>query len=81
MMHPKAIMVDQIITYKKQAADLKEAGDPDSARLYEKLAASMEVEITGQPQAPAKTAAPQTTVPNEVLPGGAVDTLEGLGRV
>ena len=83
MMDPRAIMVDQIITYKQQAKDLREAGSPDHAALYEKLAASMEAQLTAPPtgRVSGNGVASQTTIPNEVLPGGASEPIEGLGRI
>jgi hypothetical protein len=63
--HPKAVMADSIIAYREQARVLREAGDADAAQVYEKLAASLEIELGGQPpaqipgqQVPAREVAP-----------------------
>ena len=70
MMNPKAILVDQIIAYKEQAALYQEAGDTEAGRLYEKLAASMEAELTApaQPQ-PARQASPIEQAMTEEVTG------------
>lgn len=82
MMHPKAILVDSIIAYREQARRFRRAKPPDidSAKLYEKLAASLEAELT-IPQ-PGRGGAPaEVKVPREVMPSEATQGLEGLGRV
>jgi len=80
MMHPKAITVDQIIAYRQQVKLLKDAGDASSAALYEKLADSLEAELTAPTQPPGRVAE-EPTVPREVTPGETKEPLEGLGRV
>ncbi len=62
MMNPKAIMVDSIIAYKEHSKALREAGDNESAGLYDKLAASLEAELVGQQP-------PQQRTGREVSPG------------
>lgn len=52
MMHPKAITADAIIAYRERSRELREAGDKNSAELYEKLAAGLEAELSTQPQQP-----------------------------
>lgn len=86
MSHPKAVLVDQIIAYKKQAKLLREAGDIDSAALYEKLAASLEAELSA-PQQPTQTATNVTqqvaeqAIAREAFPiREATAPIEGLGQ-
>jgi len=70
MSNPKAIMADQIIAYREQAVDLKAQNNPDAAKLYEKLANSMEAELGVPAQATSSQTAQanrQATL-NEVLP-------------
>ena len=81
MMHPKAILVDSIIAYRKQARRFRNAKPPDidSAKLYEKLATSLEAELA-IPEQPRRGVAPEVVVPREVMPGEATEGLEGLVR-
>lgn len=82
MMHPKAIIVDQIIAYREQARLLRDAGDVDSAALYEKLAKSMEAELEVAPTAlPTPRPGATPTVPREVMPGEMVEPTEGMTRI
>jgi len=81
MMHPKAILVDQIIAYREQARILRDGNDIPSAELYEKLAKSLEAEL--EPRAPAQavpSGAAAPSVPQEVTPKGLLTPLEELGR-
>lgn len=86
MKHPKAIMVDQIIAYRKQAKLLRDADDVDSAMLYEKLGASLEAELTAPRQqaraavTPTQQAAEQA-VAREAFPiREATSPIGGLGQ-
>jgi len=81
MAHPKAVLVDQILAYREQAKRMKKANDVDGARLYEKLAKSLEAELEApqQPQ-PRPGAGPPTPIPQEVQPREITTELEGLGR-
>lgn len=83
--HPKAIIVDQIIAYRAHAARLRKAGQADNAKLYEKLAKSLEaeLEIPQQPQQQGGEGAvnPVEQLMNEVQPRRASEPLEGVGRV
>lgn len=91
MMHPKAIIVDQVLAYREQARMLREATPPDiaGAELYEKVAASVEAELAPQQQAVQETrAARERTLPaeeaimREVFPAReATAPTEGMGRV
>jgi len=80
-MHPKAVIADSIIAYKEHARRLRDANNVDAARIYEKLAASMEAELgiptQGRTQPPAGT----TAMPREVLPGEAAEPATGLGEL
>jgi len=81
LQHPKAIMVDSIIAYREYARRLREAGDLPSAKLYEKLAASIEAElgIAQQPQQPVQ---PQPGQPlREVMPRETAEPTRGLGEL
>lgn len=49
MSHPLAIQADQVIAYKEQAKELREAGQLDHAEVYEALAARMLSELSGAP--------------------------------
>ena len=81
MMHPKAILVDQIIAYREQARLLRDANDIPSAELYEKLAKSLEAELEPQTQAPAVSSGTVAqSVPQEVTPKRLLSPLEELGR-
>lgn len=80
MMHPKAIMADQVIAYREYARSLREVGDVDSAMLYEKLASSIEAELVGVPTQ-GRTSQPSNIPPEvsrEVLPQEATAPTEGL---
>ncbi len=87
MMDPDAIKVDAIIGYKQQAKFLREAGDIDSAELYEKLAAKKEAELTGQPaqsqpgqQVDAGQQIAEQSIAREAFPTREATTpIEGLG--
>ena len=83
MMHPKAILVDQILAYREQARLCGEVGDTEGAKLYAKLAASMETELSPQPQQPVTqtqpTASPeQQAMLREVMPQEANQPIEGM---
>ena len=86
MSHPKAVLVDQIIAYKKQAKLLRDAGDVDSAALYEKLAASLEAELSTPQQQAQQVAgttqlAAEQAVAREAFPvREATEPNEGLGQ-
>lgn len=83
MMHPKAILVDQILAYREQARVLREVNDVRAAELYEKLAKSLEAELEPRPpeQPPAGTPGGDGfRPPREVLPEELTRPLEGLGR-
>lgn len=45
MKHPISITIDQIVAYKKVAAELREAKDTESAEMYEKAAKMLESQI------------------------------------
>ena len=67
----KAVMVDQIIAYRKQAELFRNTNDIDSAKLYEKLANSLEAELDAatQPGAggpPGAGPAGRSPVPREI---------------
>jgi len=85
--HPKAILVDQIIAYREQARVLREVGDENSAVLYDKLAVSLEGELSGQPapqqvQANSMQSAAEQSIAREAFPvREATAPIEGLGRV
>ncbi len=87
MMHPKAIMADQVIAYKEHAAALKNDGQGESALLYEKLAASIETEIVGTPTAPRASdnetsRKAESAIMNEAFPTkSAQEPQEGMGRI
>lgn len=82
MMHPKAIIVDQILAYKEQARVLRESNNPDAmeaARLYDKLAQSLEGEL-GMPEQQRQPTR-QQSVPQEVMPKELTEPIEGIGRM
>ncbi|KKL74339.1 hypothetical protein LCGC14_2065890, partial [marine sediment metagenome] len=84
MKHPKAILVDQIISYRKQAKLLRDTGNPEdleSAKLYEELAKSLEAEMkaVAQPAGPAGPQAAPTTV-DTPLTREVRESAEDLGR-
>jgi len=82
MMHPKAIMVDQIIAYREQAKILRDAQDVDSAELYEALAESMKAELTAPAPQPTGGLASPAEPGRDVYPTReATAPVEGLGRV
>ncbi|KKN81710.1 hypothetical protein LCGC14_0316220 [marine sediment metagenome] len=68
MSHPLAIQADQVIAYKEQAKELREAGQIDHAEVYEALATRMMSELSGappqQPQAPTRREAGNITGPD-----------------
>lgn len=71
LMMPEAIMVDSIIAYREQARLLREAQDIETAKLYEKLAKTLEAKLSPQqpPQPQRKPTAEAPVVPGqEVLP-------------
>ncbi len=78
-MHPKAITVDAILAYKEHATRLRDANDAEGARLYEKLAASLEAEL----ELPSEDRKPPSavSVPREVQPGEATQPTTGLGEL
>lgn len=83
MMHPKAIIVDQIIAYREQARVLREANNVNTAKLYEKLAKSLEAELDIQQQPPPQQptgAPPEVIPPAEVAPRELAEPTEGAGR-
>jgi len=86
MMHPKAILADSVIAYREHAKLMSKLGDEQSASLYEKLAVSIEAEITGQ--APQQTTQRKETTPEELSimreafpTREATAPQEGLGRI
>ena len=82
MMHPKAVMVDAIIAYRNHAKDLREAGDVQSAKLYEKLATSVEAEIDiAQQQQTQQAAGVPPSIQREVMPSEFQEPTEGMGRI
>ena len=82
MEHPKAILVDQIMAYREQARLLREPpiNDVESAKLYEKLAKSLEAELEPQQPAQVRPGAGPVKVPQEVSPKEIMEPIEGLGR-
>ncbi len=79
MMHPKAVLVDQIIAYREQARVLRDIPDIASAELYEKLAKSLEAELEA-PQQPTGPGAGPIKPAQEVMPKELTEPIEGLGR-
>ena len=67
MMHPKAVLVDNIMAYKKQARVLRKLEDIESAELYEKLAKSLEAELEAVTQQAAGATQPPNTTTGENL--------------
>lgn len=80
MMHPKAILVDSILAYREQARLAREARDIKTAELYEKLATSLESELSPQPTQPSPQAKVPPT-PAEVMPKELTSPLTGLGEI
>jgi len=89
MKHPKAIMVDQIVAYRRYAATLRESedqGDMDTAILYEKLADSLEKELVAPQQQSKRVSTPtqqaaEQAVAREAFPVREGSTpIEGLGQ-
>ncbi|GAH01984.1 unnamed protein product [marine sediment metagenome] len=71
--------------HQEQVRVLRGREDPisiETAKLYEKLATSLEAELA-LPEQPRRGAAlgEHVGVPREVMPGEATEGLEGLGRV
>ncbi len=81
MMHPKAILVDQIMAYRKQAELLRKANDEDSAKLYDKLAKSLEAELEPQAPQPPPGGPGAVTPGQKTLPKEFTEPMEGLGRI
>ena len=88
MLHPKAVLVDQIMAYREQARLLRNSGDVDTAKLYEKLATSLEAELSPMPQQPQQAGARTPTeyaeesMMREVFPTReATAPVEGMGRI
>jgi len=91
MSHPKAVLVDMVIAYREQARILREKGLIDIAELYEKVAASVEAELSPQQQAAqqvratrgaAPTERPEQAIMREVYPTReATAPLEGMERM
>jgi hypothetical protein len=81
--HPKAIMVDAILAYRQHAKRMSDSGDRESARLYEKLATSMEAELgiaQGQSQGGEQYNNPiSQSILREVMPEEGNAPLQGLG--
>lgn len=67
MMHPKAVLVDQILAYREQANVSREVKDVETADLYDKLAASLEAEL-GVPTQPKQQPQQMQASPQEVMP-------------
>ncbi len=86
MAHPKAVLVDQIIAYREQARLLGLAGDDSSRDLYEKLANSLEAELSTPQQQAQQVAgttqqATEQAVAREAFPmREATQPIEGLGQ-
>jgi hypothetical protein len=78
MMDERAIAVDSILAYKEQAARLRKEGESEGARLYEKLAASLESELGIGKQQPPPNA---PTMPREVMPSESTEPITGLGEM
>lgn len=67
LMNPKAILVDGIRAYREQARLLSDAGDSEGARLYEKLATSMEAELAPQQAQQPRTARQTNTAEQSIM--------------
>ena len=86
MADPMAIMVDAIIAYRAQAKLLQDAGDVESAELYEKLASIKEAQLSGPQQQPGQPTnivgqAAEQAVAREAFPVREGTTpIEGLGQ-
>ena len=78
MMHPKALMADQIIAYREQARILRDANQVANAEIYEKLADSLESELIApeQPQQQVSRRAESGMIPKELT-----EPVEGMGRL
>jgi len=82
MMHPRAILVDQILAYKEQVRILFNAGNKEAAALYGKLATLMEAELDVPTTSTKPAVAPEQEVPREVFPTReGTQPLEGLGGI
>jgi hypothetical protein len=88
MNNPAAIMADAVIAYREQAERFRKVGDARSIRaaeVYEKLADSMEAQITGQPQQPTarREASPaEEAIMREAFPTReAARPVEGMGKI
>ena len=84
MRHPKAILVDQILAYLEQARVSRKANNTRAAELFEKLAASLEQELSGtpaQPQQPQRSLAEESILREAFPVREAEAPIEGLGRI
>lgn len=79
MMHPKAIIADQILAYEKQAELMRKANNTRGAEIYEKLAKSLEAELEGPSQVPPPAAPGQISPLQEVMPKELAEPAGGLG--
>ncbi|KKN74200.1 hypothetical protein LCGC14_0392860 [marine sediment metagenome] len=80
MMHPDAIKADQIIAYKEHARVLEAANDVEGARIWNKVAASIEAQI-GLPVQGRQALPAAPAIPPEVQPTGATEPTTGLGEL
>ena len=86
MADPMAIMVDAIIAYRAQAKLLSDAGDVDSAALYEKLASLKEAQLSMPQEQPKQVPAiageaAEQAIAREAFPvREGTAPIEGLGR-
>lgn len=82
MMNPKAIAVDSILAYREQARILRDQNNIPAAELYEKLADSLEAELSPQAQMQqAQQTTAQQQALQEVMPKELTEPQEGLGRI
>lgn len=66
--HPIAITIDLIAAYKEQARIFRDAGDPDTAALYEKAAVALEAQLGAAPEG-GRALAREITPAREAMPG------------
>jgi len=79
--HPIAITISLISAYKEEARLLRDAGDPDTAALYEKAAGALEAQLTPAAPEAAPPGAREIATPREAMPREEVTPPPPMGEM